>query len=67
MAKKKQFTQFDVLEALDRTAVIGDLFYERVAKHHFVKSKKDIKYKAEMVSELIAEIYQDIGQYMSEE
>lgn len=64
MPKKKKLTKFDVLEALDRTAVIGDLFYQRVARHHFVKSKKEIKQKAEMVSELIAEIYQDIGQYM---
>jgi hypothetical protein len=49
-------------EALDRTHVTNCMFEEHVLVHPAIEYHPELKAKAEAISTLLAELYQDIGQ-----
>ena len=54
-------------EALDRCSVMVAMVNEHLLEHQYVQGSPEIKAKVEKAVELLAEAYQDIGQYSVKE
>lgn len=48
-------------EALDRSSLACDFFYDNVNNHPTVENDPDLKIMAEKITELMADFYQEVG------
>jgi hypothetical protein len=62
--KSKNTDPFSVHEAMDRSYTIGAQVDAYLVKHDFIKSHPDLHAKAEKIAFDLANLYQDIGQFM---
>ncbi len=53
--------EFDWHEALDRTSLVLELFERSVCDHPVIRNMSDLQEKAVKISDLLSELYQDIG------
>ena len=61
MEKDFKPTQLYYHEALDRSHVVCDSFYEYVAGHPIIENDEDLAFVAEMVVDVLQSFYQLIG------
>lgn len=61
-SKKRKLDKLSIHEALDRTSVILYTFDDFVVQHSLIQSKKKLSRKANKISTLLHDLYQDIGQ-----
>lgn len=59
--KKNKLDEFHYHEALDRTYLIGSMVNDTLTTHPVYKKHKKLKKKINKVEDLLAELYQEMG------